>query len=153
MRIFNIRKLTSLFPLNAWNKSLPNCLATLLDTESRLTEKILIGLDFSLEKTPSAGRLKLARSSVHLRIPPDDLTLIGYFKTSILNVLLISRLQIFPTPQCLPSQCSQKYSIRCALHQLTLLLPVINEMLIICRELTVYIFNCVSINIKDWVLD
>ena len=26
-------------------------------------------------------------------------------------------------------------------------------MLIICRELTVYIFNCVSINIKDWVFD
>ena len=91
---YNFVLQSSLFPLNAWNKSLPNCLATLLDTESRLTEKILIGLDFSLEKTPSVGRLKLARSSVHLRIPPDVLTLIGYFKTSILNVLLISRLQI-----------------------------------------------------------
>ena len=44
--------------------------------------------------------------------------------------------------------------IHFALHQLTaLLLPVNDKMLVICRELTAYTFNCVSINIKDLFFD
>ena len=68
--------------------------------------------------------------------------------------MLISHLQILSKPTIFNFIVHANIiEIHFALHQLTLLLPLNDKMLVISQELTAYTFNCVNINIKDIFFD